>query len=127
MNLPKNDHKYTWTYHSKGKLIQYGIGPGLVKRIIRHPERKEEGIAEQTIAVMKTKGKKNTQEVWVMYQIAKSGKRKVKSLESKTRNSNPGKIIIISAWIYPGVSPKGKEIFVPDEVWDEISKLKDKS
>lgn len=27
---------------------------------------------------------------------------------------------IISAWIYPGVSPKGKDIYVPEDVWEEI-------
>lgn len=124
MQLPKNDYKYYWTFHSKRKLLQYGIGPGLVKRVIRHPERKEEGIAERTIAVMKTKGKKNPQEVWVMYQTAQNSKSKTKSLEAGGGNLNSGKIKIISTWIYPGVSPKGKEIFVPDEVWEELEKLK---
>lgn len=99
----KNDSRYVWTSHSKYKILQYNLSPGMVKRIIRCPERTEEGIAPDTVAVMKRKdGKKIKREVWVMYQ--KSGVRKK----------------IISAWIYPGESPKGKEIYVPDEVWEEI-------
>ena len=105
MKFPKDDHNYIWTFHVKGKLVQYGIGPNLVKRIIRYPERKEEGIAEKTLAVMRTKGKKKKQEVWVMYQNTKNKKK------------------IISTWIYPGESPKGKEIYVPDEVWEELNKI----
>lgn len=31
-----------------------------------------------------------------------------------------GKFKIISAWIYPGISPKGKDIYVPEDVWEEI-------
>jgi len=103
---PKNDHKYLWTFHSKGKLFQYGITPNNVKRVIRHPDRKQEGIAEETIAVMKRKDTKSAKkELWVMYQKIGAKKR------------------IISAWIYPGESPKGKEIFVPDDVWVEIEKF----
>lgn len=103
---PKDDHNYTWTVHSKGKLFQYSITPNSVKRVIRFPDRKEEGIAEKTIAVMKRKDTKSTKkELWVMYQTVGSKKR------------------IISSWIYPGESPKGNEIFVPDEVWDEIAKF----
>lgn len=101
---PRDDKKYLWTFHSKQKMFFYGMGPGTVKRIIRHPDRKQEGIAENTIAAMKKKRTKQPQEMWVMYQ----------NLGSKKR--------VISAWIYPGESPKGKEIFVPDEVWDEIAK-----
>lgn len=100
----KDDRKYAWTFHSKMKMAHYGIGPGTVKRVIRYPDRKEEGIAERTIAVMKEKKTKSAQELWVMYQ----------NLGAKKR--------VISAWIYPGKSPKGKEIFVPDEVWIEIEK-----
>ncbi len=83
-------------------MAQYGLSPNLIKRVIRFPERKEEGIAPQTIAVMRTKKSKSRQEIWVMYQN-KGTKKKV-----------------ISAWIYPGESPTGKEIFVPDDVWEAL-------
>ncbi len=102
---PKNDRNYLWTSHSKRKLFQYGLGPGVVKRVMRHPDRKEEGIAEKTVAVMKDKSTKSAnKELWVMYQIVKSKKR------------------VISAWIYPGKTEPGAEIYVPDEVWEEIQK-----
>lgn len=102
---PKDNHAYLWTSHSKYKLFQYAIGPGSVKRVMKYPDRKEEGIAENTIAVMKRKDTKTVKkELWVMYQNVGRKKR------------------IISAWIYPGESPKGREIFVPDDVWEEIAK-----
>lgn len=106
-SIPKNDRNYFWTQHCIGKIFQYGIGPNKIKRIINYPDRKEEGIAENTIVVMRRKSKKdlNKGEEWVMYQMRK--KRKV----------------IISTWFYPGITPKRKQIFIPDEVWDEISKV----
>jgi hypothetical protein len=103
----KDCRNYLWTSHSKRKLFQYGLGPGLIKRVIRHPDRKEEGIAKNTVAVMKDKSTKAIKkEVWVMYQIVKGKKR------------------IISAWIYPGKTEPGAEIYVPDEVWEEITRNK---
>jgi len=49
-------------------------------------------------------GKSSTKETWVMYQMEK-GKKK-----------------IISTWIFPGESSINKEIFVPEEAWEEIYK-----
>jgi hypothetical protein len=55
---------------------------------------------------------KRKEEVWVMYQErAKSEKLKAKRLH------------IISAWRYPGVSPKGKEIYIPEDILVELEKL----
>jgi len=113
----KNDKSYFWTNHSKYKILQYNLSPTAIKRVIKYPERTEDGIAPDTTAVMKRKdGKKNKSEVWVMYQ------KNIKNQISKIKNKkiSAGKIRIISAWIYPGVSPKGKEIFIPEDVWDEI-------
>jgi len=102
---PKDCRNYLWTFHSKRKLFQYGFGPGLIKRVIRYPDRKEEGVAENTVAVMKDKSTKSTKkEVWVMYQNVKRKKR------------------IISVWIYLGKTKPETEIFVPDEVWEELTK-----
>jgi len=42
---------------------------------------------------------------------------RIKDQRSMTNNS---KTKIISTWIYPGVSPKGKDIYVPEDVWGEI-------
>ncbi|MEA1925660.1 MAG: hypothetical protein U9M90_00235 [Patescibacteria group bacterium] len=102
----KDSHLYLWTIHSKYKLVQYSISPNNVKRAIRYPDRKQEGVAENTIAVMKRKDTRSAKkELWVMYQNVGEKKR------------------IISSWIYPGESPKGDEIFIPDDVWDEIKKF----
>lgn len=96
----KNTREIFWTNHSKYKLLQYGLSPTAVKSVIRRPERTENGIAPDTTAVMKRKdGKKIKKEIWVMYQKAGIKKK------------------IISAWIYPGVSPKGRDIFIPEDVW----------
>src|SRR3989344_6950600 len=87
-NLPKNDSKYHWTQHCIRKMLFYGLTADRVKRIIRNPKRVENGVAENTIAVMVSGLNKNKQsEVWTMYQ--QKGFQK----------------IIISAWRYPGVSP----------------------
>lgn len=113
----KDDGRYQWTMHSKFKLLQYGLGPSLIKRTIRFPDRIEVGIAPHTVAVMRRKDTKSRkQELWVMYQK----KSRIKNQNSKVF----GGIIIISAWIYPGVSPKGKEMIIPDEVLMELEKLK---
>ncbi len=102
----EKDGSYFWTNHSKHKLLQYGLSPGLVKKVINHPERVERGIASDTTASMIRKdGKKNKKEIWVMHQKQTKNRRKIK---------------IISAWIYPGMSPKGKEIFIPEDAWKEI-------
>ena len=117
----KNDRKYFWTSHSKYKLVQYGLGPSVIKRVIRRPDRVEEGIAPETVAVMKDRSTKSQEkEVWVMYQReVKSKNLKVKSED----NFSTGRIKIISAWIYPGKTKKGKEIFIPDDVLEELQKF----
>lgn len=134
--LPKNDSKYHWTLHSKYKLMQYNLSPNVINRIVRFPERTETGIAPDTIAVMKSKGKdKNYKEIWVMYQ--KKGNSRSSLATTVTTNLaladkqevyeklngilKASKKKIISVWIYPGKSPKGKQIYVPDEVWTELS------
>jgi len=45
-------------------MVFYGLSESLVKRILRFPKRTEEGIAPNTLAVMKTAGsKKNPYEL----------------------------------------------------------------
>jgi hypothetical protein len=106
----KNDKNYFWTNHSKYKLFYYNLSPSIIRKVIRNPQRVEEGIAPNTTALMIRKdGKNNKKEIWVM--IQKRITLSVKHL-AKTK--------IISAWIYPGVSSKGKEIYVPDDVWEEL-------
>lgn len=120
MRLPKNDARYAWTRHAIMKMQQYGIGEGRVKRIIRYPTRTEEGIANDTVAVMQPASVTTTagkpawrQEIWVMYRVAKSKWQMAKSKKSQ--------ILIITAWRYPGESPARDP--VPKEIMDEIRTL----
>lgn len=81
----------------------YGLTADRVKRIIGNPKRVEEGVAENTVAVMAPgSNKKKSTEVWTMYQ--KRGDKK----------------IVISAWRYPGVSPVGKQIPIPADILAEL-------
>lgn len=57
----KNTREFFWTNHSKYKLLQYGISPTIVKKVIRRPERIEDGIAPETVAVMMRKDTKKTE------------------------------------------------------------------
>jgi hypothetical protein len=119
--LPENDSKYEWTNHVKDKMVYYGISVSLIKRVVRFPERKEEGIAPGTLAAMQPAGsQKRPQEIWVMYKDV-SQKSKVKS--QKMLGLNSPKMRIISAWRYPGVSPVGKPIPIPEEILQELENV----
>jgi hypothetical protein len=122
--LPENDKKYEWTNHVKEKMVYYGISAALIKRIIRFPKRKEEGIAPGTIAVMQpSSNKKRPQEIWVMYQpISRKPVGKSRALTSKFQIKEEKKRII-SAWRYPGVSPVGKPIPIPDDVLSALPEI----
>lgn len=110
--FPKNDSEYIWTDHSKRKMLQYRIMPQKIKTILKTHDRKEEGIAPKTVAVMKRNDTpKRKEEMWVMYQ--KLGDR-VKGLGYRP------KMKIISVWRYPGISPKGKEFYIPEDTLKEI-------
>lgn len=124
---PKNDDKYCWTNHVKDKMVYYGISESLIKRIVRFPKRKEEGVAPRTSAVMQPTSSKK-QEVWVMYQplhqtSTGSEAAGFKGARYGVRASPQPKVRIISAWRYPGVSPVGKKIPIPDEILQELSDL----
>ncbi|MEX2411928.1 MAG: hypothetical protein WD607_11290, partial [Candidatus Paceibacterota bacterium] len=67
--IPENNEKYTWTSHVIKKMRYYKLSPSRIKRIIRNPDRTEEGIVEDTIVSMKVGGTKNREEIWVMYKI----------------------------------------------------------
>jgi len=99
------ERKIIWTEHSKMKLKQYRFSEKRVLRIFRQPDRTEEGIAEGTIAVMQITGtKRNPTEAWVMYVIMK----------------RPKGIKIISAWRYPGRTPKGERPIIPEDTLKEL-------
>ncbi len=115
--IPKNDPKYHWTQHVIRKMAFYGLSPDRVKRIIRNPKRVEDGVAENTIAVMQPgPNKKKPTEIWVMYAASKA---RIQNLKGKIQKSGNQKIII-SAWRYPGVSPIGKQIPIPTDILEEL-------
>jgi hypothetical protein len=111
------------------KMKYYGLSQQRVKRVIKSPDRIEEGIVEKTIACMQSAGSsKYPYEIWTMYQISKlkaiSAKFKVEVKNSKLENilnKNSKKIKIISAWRYPGKSPKNNPI--PEEILSEIRSI----
>lgn len=125
-----------FTAHARYKMNQYGLSEQKVRGVVRSPKRTEIGIAPKTIAVMQPVGLKRMdgkparpgdpgrsggetwkQEIWVMYLL------KGKGQKSKGKNVAriplfPPQLRIISAWRYPGVSPKRSPI--PDEIWREL-------
>lgn len=114
MRLIKNEEKVIWTKHSKMKLRQYRFSEKRVLRILRKPDRKEEGIAEGTIAAMQITGtKKHPTEAWMMCQI----------INSKFKSQNP-KIRIISSWRYPGRTPTEERPIIPEDTLKELEKIK---
>lgn len=114
MNVKKWENKrFHWTKHSKEKMRQYQLSERRIKRVLRNPDRIEEGIAPNTLAVMQITGtKKHPTEIWVMYQIEISN--------LKSQNSKLKKIKIISAWRYPGKSPVGKKPPIPEDILEEL-------
>lgn len=113
--LPKNTDKFSWTNHSARKMMQYQLSEARVKRVINNPKRKELGIAPGTIAVMQPNSSKHSYEIWVMYQV----KSKAKNQKSKIPDSGQ-KIVIITAWKYPGKSPVRGNIPIPLEILEEL-------
>lgn len=93
-----------WTRHSQEKMRFYNLSESRVKRVIRFPERIEEGIALKTVAMMQSAGsKKRPYEIWVMIQ------------EEKNRRK------VISAWRYPGKTKPGDPL--PEEILRELKLL----
>ncbi|MEK7506378.1 MAG: hypothetical protein AAB572_02125 [Patescibacteria group bacterium] len=110
--------KYFWTVHARLKLKYYGLSESRIKRIIHFPARTEEGIVENTVAVMQPAGSKRYTEIWAMYKLAK--RRAISKFQMP--NSKTKKIIkIITVWRYPGKSPARNPI--PAEVLKEIKRF----
>lgn len=127
-----------WTQHAEWKMKYYGLSKQKVSGIIRRPDRVEKGIAGNgTVAVMQAvspkiiDGKKVwKQEIWTMYQKKRARKNAniLTSDEESARSeqvarlqkmlNKGGEVKIISAWRYPGVSPKNNPI--PDDILREL-------
>lgn len=126
--------RYYFTLHSEYKMREYHLSRQRVIRIIRSPFRTETGIVENTVAVMQPASVKTTagkpawsQEIWVMYKLGGSPAiSKSQTLNSKgnsdfkfrASNFTQPELRIISAWRYPGVSPKRDPI--PSDILREI-------
>ena len=111
--IPKDDHKFRWTHHVIRKMQYYGLTPSRVLRVIRAPERTEEGVAEGTLAAMQTAGTKaKPWEVWVMW----------KELDKSTGPLGVAKRVVITAWRYPGVSPVRERAPIPSDILAELER-----
>ncbi len=84
-------------------MRHYRLSENRLKRVLRKPDRKELGIAPRTVAIMqKTGTKKHPTEIWLMYQ-------KQKRITK-----------IITAWRYPGISPKRQPPPIPEDILWEL-------
>jgi len=105
---PPRGENFFWTKHAKNKIRHYKLSEKRVLRVLRNPERKEVGVAPETIAAMQVTGtKKHPTEIWLMYQAVKKPKR----------------IKIISAWRYPGRSPVHEPPPIPEDILEYLSPL----
>jgi|WetSurMetagenome_2_1015567.scaffolds.fasta_scaffold62509_2 hypothetical protein len=134
---PKNTEKVYWTGHAKYKMQYYGLSAQKILGVIRRPKREEDGIVKNTIAVMQPISPKIIinkevwkQEVWAMYQLRYRGaisnfqipiSKKIRNSKFEIKNLANRQIRIISAWRYPGVSPKKNPI--PDDIIREIGDI----
>lgn len=110
LTFPKDTARLRWTRHIKNKMVFYHLSGAQVLRIVRKPERREEGIAPETVAAMKTKkasGAKTarSEELWVMFK------------------TNKGKITMISAWRYPGKTKPGERPEIPEDTMRELERI----
>ena len=93
-----------WTNHAKAKMRYYALSEQRVRRVLKTPSRIEEGIAENTIALMQRAGsKKHPYEIWVMV------------ADEKNRRK------IVSAWRYPGITKPGEPL--PKEILREFREV----
>ncbi len=106
-----------WTQHAKSKMRQYRLSKSRILRVLYRPSRTEKGIAPETIAVMQPASnpithtnmrygakRKKVGEIWLMYQDTQKMRK------------------IITAWRYPGKSPIGEKIPIPEDIRLELTK-----
>ncbi len=101
----------------------YKFSENRVKRVLNFPKRVEEGIAENTVAMMQSGGtEKNPYEIWVMVQNTNPRPAKSRTLKEKEVIRKLGlkekSIKIISAWRYPGTTKPGEKL--PEAILEEF-------
>lgn len=120
MGLIGKENLY-WTNHVRRKMTQYHLSESRVKRVLRHPSRREVGVADDTVAGMQPAGSpKHPYEIWVMWTV--KGRDKKEKIKMKFNFGK--KMTIISAWRYPGISPVHEPPPIPEEVWEILKKTK---
>ena len=131
--------KLHWTEHSKIKMKQYGLSKQKLLGILYKPERKEQGIAPGTLAVMKTNKVYSKSKTALLFEDGGQKLYPPKFSEGKFRRARaPGEIWImykdiknsskygehirkiISAWRYPGISKPGEAIPIPEDIRNDI-------
>lgn len=127
---PENTDTHRWTAHAKMKMRYYGLSAQRIKRVIKTPMRLEEGVSENTIAVMqpqsttrdKATGEKDWKnEIWVMYQLAAPKKKELdEMIPEKLQGIFKARkqVKIISAWRYPAKTDPRDSL--PEAILDEI-------
>ncbi len=114
MKVSFKTKRFHWTKHIEKKMKYYRLSKQRMRRVFKSPDRKEFGVAPKTIAVMeKTGTKKNPKEIWLMYQ----------TIQNKNDNIQTN---MISAWRYPGESPKGEMPIIPEDALIELEKIQKK-
>ncbi len=148
IKFPKDDTKTSWTRHIKNKMVFYNISGAQILRIFSTPERREEAIAPGTIGAMRVmkhnvnkaaigqKQKPRETELWIMYKLnAKrsahltSDKMTNDKTKSKLEKQFPrsdvrgqmSKVVMISAWRYPGRTKPGERPKIPEGLMDELA------
>lgn len=103
------------------KTVAVMVPVGNIKKNVKSSKWRPAFVSDETMAWQG--------EIWVMYQIkgqaANNKKQEIKNLKNlekekikKLTELMPKKIVIISAWRFPGVSPKNNPI--PEEILKEI-------
>jgi hypothetical protein len=115
--------QFYWTIHAKDKMRYYRLSESRVKRVINFPKRIEEGIAEDTVAMMQPGGSaRNPYEIWVMVQRGSGNYSKAKTAKEKEVANKLGlkekSLKVISAWRYPGTTKPGEKL--PEEILREF-------
>lgn len=126
---PRDNEKYRWTNHVARKMRFYGLSASRVLRVVNAPVRVEEGVAPGTLAGMQTAGTKTKPwEVWVMWRREAGPKSKIQSEKFGTPSLitsdfglNTGRVVIITAWRYPGTSPVRSAVPIPSGVLAELA------
>lgn len=99
-----------WTKHAREKMKFYRLSEQRLKILLRRPDRIERGVAPRTCAIMQKSKSKRPSEIWLMYQKKKFKREKL---------GPQAQIKIISAWRYPGHSPKGLPP-IPEDILKQV-------